>query len=91
MIQVIIVGLGLSFFIMFMWYIFQPITLTIINTTMEVATVRFGMDNQYINTGVSILTQIEYWWGPLMVIAIAVLWAYVAAQGRDWRSTKEDF
>lgn len=91
MISLIVVGMGLAFFTMFLWYIFQPVTITIINETMDIATNRFGMNNSYVNTGVSILTYIEYWWGPLMVVAIAVLWVYVAAQGRDWRSTREDF
>jgi hypothetical protein len=91
MIQLLIVGMGLSFFIMFMWYVFQPITMTIINTTYEIATVQFGVSNTYLNTGVDILTQIVYWWGPLMVIAIAVLWVYVAAQGREWISTRTDY
>ena len=89
MLGTVLVGIGLSFFTMFMWYLLHPVTMTLINTTWDIAVNSFGLDNPYVNGGVNIIVQIEYWWGPLMVIAICVIWLFLVAQERDWRSTSE--
>lgn len=91
MVSLLLVSMGLCFFIIFLWYIMHSVTAVVIDTTYTIATEQFDLNNTYINGGVNILLQIEYWWGPLLVIAISVLWVYVAAQGRDWRSSRESF
>lgn len=85
MIGAVIVGIALVFWIMFIWYITQPVTLTIITETYAVAE-DMSCNNTYVDTGVTILTWIEYWWGPLSVIAIGVLWLFISAHRRDWES-----
>lgn len=85
MIGTLIVGLGLAFFTMFIWYITQPVVITIINETMDTA-IAMNANNTYVTTAITILKNIEYWWGPLLVGAIAILWLFVAAQRRDWTS-----
>lgn len=86
MIITIVVAIGLCFFTMFMWYITQPIVMTVITKTMEVAVSMGITENSYLNNSVLILTNIEYWWGPLMVGAIIIVWMLVSAQARDWFS-----
>lgn len=80
--------MGFAFFIMYIWYITQPIVLTIINHTMQLAET-FGANNTYVVNGITILTWIEYWWGPLFIIALGVLWIYLAAYRRVWTSRIE--
>lgn len=78
----LIVGMAISFFIMFLWYITQPITVGIINRLFTTAT-NLGVSNTYLSNGVTILRYICYWWGPLLVIGIIILWLYGATQRED--------
>ena len=84
------IGIGLSFFVMFLWYIFQPVIMTIIDTGTALL-VEHQANNTYIVGAINILKQEYYWFGIIIVIAIAVVWMYVAAQGRDWRSTERQY
>lgn len=84
----IVVGLAMVFFIMFLWYITQPVTIRLITATHDVAE-DMGHNNTYVNTGVTILTQIEYWWGPLLLIGILVVWLFLATQRRDYEGRLE--
>lgn len=90
MLQVLAIGIGLAFFTMFLWYIFQPVLMTVIDTGMEIL-VEHNANNTYIVGGLNILKQEYYWFGIIIVVAIAVVWVYVAAQGRDWRSTESQY
>lgn len=84
----LVVGLAFSFFTMILWYITQPVIFRVINTAIEY-NVNQGGNNTYSVNGLAILAQIGYWWGPLLVIAVLVLWMIVAAQTRDWRGVEE--
>lgn len=79
----IIVGMALGFFIMFLWYITQPIVITLIGRTMAIAE-NMGHNNTYLNTGIGILVFIEYWWGPIALLGIAILWMFISTQRKDW-------
>lgn len=78
----IVTGLALAFFIMSMWYVTQPIVLSSIDIPQETG-FDMGVNNTHVNAGVNILRMIAYWWGPLVVAAIGVVWIVVAAHGRD--------
>jgi len=86
----LVVGIGLAFFTMFLWYIFQPVVMTIIDLGSNILVER-GFNNTYVNGGLNILKQEYNWFGVIIVIAIAVIWLFVAAQGRDWRSTETQY
>jgi len=77
--------MSLAFFIMFLWYIMQPVTMKIITTTYAVAE-NMGYNNTYLNSGITILTWIEYWWGPIFLLAIAVVWMFIVSHRREWES-----
>jgi hypothetical protein len=82
----VLTGLGLSFFTMFLWYFTQPVTMMVIQKTMDVAATMGVTFNSYVLNGITILTYIEYWWGPLMLIAIAVIWMLTSIVRRDTES-----
>ncbi len=88
MVGSLVVGLAFGFFTMILWYITQPVVFRVINTSIEFAAEKGG-NNTYAMTGLAILKQIGYWWGPLLVIAVLILWMVVAAQARDWRGVEE--
>lgn len=82
---VVVVGLAFMFFIMFMWYVTQPIVIVSIDQTLNY-TREMGHNNTYVENAYTILTWIEYWWGPIFVIFVGVIWLYVSAQREEWRS-----
>ncbi len=90
MIGSLIVGLCFTFFTMILWYITQPVVITAINTAMEYQ-IAWNANNTYAYNGLLILKQIGYWWGPLLVIAVLILWMIVAAQREDPRSVEASF
>ncbi len=90
MIGSLIVGLAFSFFTMILWYITQPVVFRVINTAIEY-NVAMNANNTYAVNGLLILKQIGYWWGPLLVVAVLILWMVVAAQARDWRGVEEGY
>lgn len=90
MIGSLVVGLAFSFFTMILWYITQPVVFRVINTAITY-NVAFGANNTYAVNGLLILKQIGYWWGPLLVVAVLILWMVVAAQAKDWRGAEESF
>jgi len=79
----LIVGIALSFFIMFLWYATQPIVISVIVRTQQVAE-DLGFSNSYVNGGITLLTWIEYWWGPILVVAICVIWLFLSTIRTDW-------
>jgi hypothetical protein len=83
-----VIGLTFMFFIMYIWYVTQPVALKVIAET-QALTETLGHNNTYVNTGITILTWIEYWWGPLCVIAFGVMWMYVSAHREEWESKYE--
>lgn len=88
MVSSLVVGLTFAFFTMILWYITQPVVFKVINTAIDY-NVDFGANNTYAVSGLNILKQIGYWWGPLLVIAVFILWMIVASQARDWRGVEE--
>ena len=81
----VVVGLAFTFFTMFIWYVTQPIVIVSIEQTRNF-TREMGHNNTFVEGGYTILTWIEYWWGPILVIFVIVIWLYVSAQREEWRS-----
>ena len=84
----IVVGTAMAFFVMYLWYITQPITIVVIEQTKQLAQ-DMGQYNTFISQGITILTYIEYFWGPLLVIATGIVWVFAAAHRKDWESRLE--
>ncbi len=81
----IVFGIFVSGFIMFMWYITQPITIKIIEVTWAFAD-SMGWNNTYVYTGMTILTYIEYYWAVVFLIAVGVVYMFVSSQQRTAES-----
>lgn len=79
-----VVGIALSFFIMFIWYVTQPVVMVSIEQTRNFAR-EMGHNNTFVEHGYTLLTWIEYWWGPLVLIGIGIVWLFVTAQREEWR------
>jgi len=76
------------FFVMYFWYVTQPISVFIVQKGREIVQ-DFGYLNVYVEQAFTVLNWLVYWWGPLLVIAVGIIWMYVSAHREEWRGAYE--
>lgn len=77
------VTLGLTFMIMYAWYVTQPATVGAIDMIIETAEDN-GWNNTYFNQGIGILRPIAYYWGILILLGV-LAFGFISSQRQDWR------
>lgn len=78
----ILTAMGVATFIMIAWLWSTPMTLFGMDITITAGN-QSGTEFSHITQGISLLQLIIQWWGPLLVLAVFVVWGLVQAYERD--------